>query len=49
MADNESLQLRSLVFGTDVPANGVECEDLEKVVVADDSKKFFQVGAKLPL
>ena len=30
-------------------ANGVECEDLEKVVVADDPEKFFQVGAKLPL
>ena len=30
-------------------ANGVECEDLEKVFVADDPEKFFQVGAKLPL
>ena len=29
--------------------NGVECEDLEKTVVADDPKKFFRVGAKLPL
>ena len=33
----------------DVPADGVECEDLEKVVIADDPKKFFQIGAKLPL
>ena len=33
----------------DVPADGIECEDLEKVVVAGDSEKFFQVGAKLPL
>ena len=32
-----------------MPANGVECEDLEKVLVADDLEKFFQVGAKLPL
>ena len=32
-----------------MPANGVECEDLEKVVVADDPEKFFQVRAKLPL
>ena len=32
-----------------MPANGVECEDLEKVVVADDPEKFFQIGAKLPL
>ena len=33
----------------DVPADEVECEDLEKVTVADDPEKFFQVGAKLPL
>ena len=32
-----------------MPANGVECEDLERVVVADDSERLFQVGAKLPL
>ena len=27
---------------------GVKCEDLEKVVVDDDSEKFFQVRAQLP-
>ena len=27
----------------------MKCEDLEKVVVGDDSERFFQVGAKLPL
>ena len=32
-----------------MPADEVECEDLEKVTVADDLEKFFQVGAKLPL
>ena len=32
-----------------MPANGVEYEDLERVVVADDPEKFFQVGTKLPL
>ena len=32
-----------------VPADEVECEDLERVTVADDLEKFFQVGAKLPL
>ena len=26
-----------------------KCEDLEKVVIGDTSKKFFQVGAQLPL
>ena len=33
----------------DVPADEVECEDLERVIVAGDPEKFFQVGAKLPL
>ena len=32
-----------------MPTNGVECEDLEKAIVADDPEKFFRVGAKLPL
>ena len=27
---------------------GVKCEDLEKIVVDDDSEKFFQVEAQLP-
>ena len=31
------------------PADEVKCEDLEKVIVGDDPKKFFQVGAQLPL
>ena len=34
------------------PDNGsteeAKCEDLEKVVVGDDLKKFFQVGSQLP-
>ena len=32
----------------DEPAGEVKCEDLEKIVVSDDSEKFFQVGAQLP-
>ena len=31
------------------PADEVKCEDLEKVIVGDDPKKFFQIGAQLPL
>ena len=27
----------------------MKCENLEKVVVGDDSKKFFQIGAQMPL
>ena len=33
----------------EIPADEVECEDLERVTVAGDPEKFFQVGAKLPL
>ena len=35
-----------------MPDNGsteeAKCEDLEKVIVGDDSKKFFQAGSQLP-
>ena len=27
----------------------MKCEDLEKVIIGNDPKKFFQVGAQLPL
>ena len=32
----------------DTVAGGAKCEDLEKMVIGGDSKKFFQVGAQLP-
>ena len=36
-----------------LPINGSaeeeKCEDLETVVIGDDPKNFFQVGAQLPL
>ena len=32
----------------DEALKGVKCEELEKIVVDDDSEKFFQVGAQLP-
>ena len=31
------------------PADEAKCEDLKRVIVGDDLKKFFQVGAQLPL
>ena len=31
------------------PVVKVKCEDLEKVIVGTDLKRFFQVGAQLPL
>ena len=27
----------------------MKCEDLDKVIIGDDLKRFFQVGARLPL
>lgn len=30
------------------PAEEAKCEDLEKVVIGDDLKRFFQIGAQLP-
>ena len=27
----------------------MKCEDLDKVIIEDDLKRFFQVGAQLPL
>ena len=33
----------------DTTAKEAKCEDSEKVVVGDTSKKFFQVGTQLPL
>ena len=27
----------------------MKCEDLDKVIIGDNSKRFFQVGAQLPL
>ena len=32
-----------------MPSDEVKCEELERIVIADDPEKFFQVGAKLPL
>ena len=32
----------------DVPTDEVKCEELERIIIADDPEKFFQVGAKLP-
>ena len=30
------------------PNEEAKCEDLEKIVVGDDSEKFFQIGSQLP-
>ena len=29
-------------------SNEVKCEDLVKITIGDDLKKFFQVGSQLP-
>ena len=33
------------MLSMDVVSEGVKCEKLEKIVIDDDSEKFFQVGA----
>ena len=30
------------------PAEETKCENLEKIIVGDDSEKFFRVGTQLP-
>ena len=42
-------QLKALVLPVNGSAEEAKCEDLETVVVGDDLKKLFQVGAQLPL
>ena len=32
----------------DETSEGAKCEELKKIVVDNNSKKFFQVGAQLP-
>ena len=43
-----SYQSKTPESPTGTPAEEVECEDLEKVIIGDDPKKFFQVGSQLP-
>ena len=48
-AENDLLQLETPVPPFGRPADEMKCEDLEKVIVGTDLKRFFQVGAQLPL
>ena len=41
-------QSKISVLPVNEPVDKAKCEDLEKVVVGDDSEKYFQVGAQLP-
>ena len=43
------LQSTTSAILVDEPAKEVKCESLERVIVDDDPKKFFQVGSELPL
>ena len=36
------------MLSTDTPAEEAKCEDLVKVTIGDDPKKFFQIGSQLP-
>ncbi|XP_030944703.1 uncharacterized protein LOC115969236 [Quercus lobata] len=46
---HQKVKYPSRALPLDVPADEVKCEDLERVIVANDPERFFQVGAKLPL
>ena len=47
--DNSLQQSETPTLPFNGPADKAKCEDLERVIVGDDSEKFFQVRAKLPL
>ena len=36
------------MLSIDKPAEDAKCEDLVKVAIGDDPKKFFQIGSQLP-
>ena len=36
------------MLSVEATVEGSKCENLEKIVVDDDSKRFFQVGVQLP-
>ena len=41
-------QLKSSALSIDKPTEDAKCEDLVKVVIGDDTEKFFQIGSQLP-
>ena len=47
-AKRGSQQSKAPVLPVNGSAKEEKCEDLEMVVIGDDQKKFFQVGAQLP-
>ena len=36
------------MLSVDKPTEEVKCEDLVKVTIEDDPKRFFQIGSQLP-
>ena len=42
-----SQQSKTLASPTNTLVEEAKCEDLEKVIIGDDSKRFFQVGSQL--
>ena len=48
-AENDLQQLEAPASLFSESVDEVECEELEKVVVGDDSEKFFQIGTQMPL
>ena len=49
ITENDLQQLETPVSLFNGPADEVKCEDLERMVIGDDPKRFFQIGAQIPL
>ena len=49
ITENDLQQLETPVSLFSGPTDEVKCEDLKKVVIGDDPKRFFQIGAQIPL
>ena len=49
ITENNLQQLETPVSLFSGPADEVNCEDLENVVIGGDPEKFFQIGAQMPL
>ena len=46
--EKELQQLKPPVESIDRPVKEAKCEDLVKITIGDDPKKFFQIGSQLP-
>ena len=48
IAENDSQQLKTPASLSSEPTDEVKCEDLEKVAIGDDPRKYFQIAVDTP-